>query len=119
MTEEAIRQTDIDTGSLGQDVVDEDVFEFPTSFAQQRLWFLDQFGPNSPFYNIPAAVRLQGRLDVGVLADTFREIIQRHETLRTTFAAQNGEPAQVIAPSAEFDLPRMDLSALAPQERET
>ena len=60
---------------------------FPLSFAQQRLWFLDQLEPGSPLYNIPAALRVEGPLDAGVLARCLGEIERRHESLRTVFAA--------------------------------
>src|SRR5262245_25654560 len=55
----------------------------PLSFAQQRLWFLDQLAPNNPFYNIPASVRLEGRLNLGILERVINEIVRRHQTLRT------------------------------------
>src|SRR5262249_32711160 len=55
----------------------------PLSFAQQRLWFLDQLVPNNPFYNCPRAVRLEGRLDLEVLERVINEIVRRHEALRT------------------------------------
>jgi acyl carrier protein len=87
----------------------EDVFIFPTSFAQQRLWFLNQLEPESPAYNVSAAVRLEGRLDVDALARSLNEIVRRHEALRTTFAELDGSPVQVIAASCNLALPLLSL----------
>ena len=90
----------------------------PLSFAQQRLWFLDQLEPNNSFYNIPLAVRLRGALDTAALERGFSELVRRHESLRTTFVVDEGEPAQVIAPPARFSLEVQDLSASAHEQRE-
>jgi amino acid adenylation domain-containing protein len=90
----------------------------PLSFAQQRLWFLDQMEPGNPFYSIPAAVRLKGELDVAALEQTFNEIVRRHESLRTTFIPVDGNPVQVIAPSLTLTLEIVDLSGLDEDERE-
>jgi acyl carrier protein len=70
--------------------------ELPLSFAQQRLWFLDQLEPGSAFYNVPTAVRLQGELNVEALERTLTEIVRRHEVLRTVFQSVNGDAVQVI-----------------------
>src|SRR6185295_5721608 len=70
--------------------------DLPLSFAQQRLWFLNRLDPGSPAYNISAALRLAGRLDVAALAATLDEIVRRHEVLRTTFADHGREPVQVV-----------------------
>ncbi len=90
----------------------------PLSFAQQRLWFLDQLEPDSPLYNLPEALRCDGPLDVGALERSFAEIVRRHEALRTTFVKVEGVPRQVIAREASFSLPVVDLSALPEAERE-
>lgn len=95
----------------------EDVFVFPASFAQQRLWFLDQFDPGSPFYNIPQAIRLTGALDVNALGDALREIVARHETLRTTFSMLDGQPVQLIHPELGLPLPVIDLTGLEQEQR--
>jgi amino acid adenylation domain-containing protein len=85
----------------------------PLSFAQQRLWFLHQMEPDSPFYNLPFAVRMEGALDVDALRRTLAEIVRRHEVLRTTFRADASGSWQVIHPApASFDLPVADLRAL-------
>jgi len=82
----------------------------PLSFAQQRLWFLDQLEPNSPAYNVPAAIRLEGQLDLAALEQSLNEIVKRHESLRTTFEIVNGEPVQSIASHAELKIDYVDLS---------
>ncbi|MGH8773585.1 MAG: condensation domain-containing protein, partial [Burkholderiales bacterium] len=68
----------------------------PASFAQGRLWFLDQLEPNGSVYNLPAAVEIKGSLNVGALAAGLGEIVRRHEALRTSFASVDNEPVQVI-----------------------
>ena len=69
------------------------------SFAQQRLWFLDQLAPRRPIYSIPSAMCLNGRLHVAALEQTLREIVRRHEALRTTFASVGGRPVQIVSPA--------------------
>ena len=76
----------------------------PLSFAQQRLWFLDQLEPNSAFYNIPDLIRLEGQVDVVALEQSFHYLLTRHESLRTTFETVNGEPIQVIHAPEPFAL---------------
>ncbi|HLL70298.1 MAG TPA: amino acid adenylation domain-containing protein, partial [Pyrinomonadaceae bacterium] len=90
----------------------------PLSFAQQRLWFLDQFEPDSAVYNIPAAVRLSGVLDASALERSFNEVVRRHEILRTSFALVAGQPAQEIADALTPPLPVIDLSGMDEGERE-
>jgi amino acid adenylation domain-containing protein len=83
----------------------------PLSFAQQRLWFMDQLEPGNSFYNMPLAVRLSGTLDTDALARTLDELTRRHEALRTHFAEVDGRPVQVIAPGVELPLILQDLCA--------
>ncbi len=84
--------------------------ELPLSYAQQRLWFIDQLEPGSSAYNVPTAVRLRGLLDVAALRRCLNEIVRRHEVLRTSFPQRDGQPFQHISPSSDLDLPFIDLS---------
>ncbi|NPC46131.1 amino acid adenylation domain-containing protein [Corallococcus sp. AB032C] len=88
----------------------------PPSFAQQRLWFLDRLEPGSHHYGIPFAVRLSGTLERSALEKSFQEIVQRHESLRTTFQAREGEAVQVVGPAPELPLHVVDLGGLDAQE---
>ncbi|QRO01039.1 amino acid adenylation domain-containing protein [Archangium violaceum] len=90
----------------------------PLSFAQQRLWFLDQLEPNTALYNIPSALRLKGELDVAALERCFEECIRRHESLRTVFQSGEQGPVQLILPTAGSPLSVVDLSALPEPQRE-
>ncbi len=90
----------------------------PLSFAQERLWFLDQLEPGGTAYNVPAAVRFSGRLDVPALAASLTGIARRHETLRTRFQAVPGGAAQVVDLPVPVPLPLVDLSALPSARRE-
>jgi hypothetical protein len=96
----------------------EDVFVFPLSFAQQRLWFLQQMNLQSPAYNMPVASRLVGRLDVKALEQALNEIVQRHEVLRTTFQMVDAQPMQVISARGALALPLLDLTHLPQTARE-
>ena len=91
----------------------------PLSFAQQRLWLLEQLGRDKATYNIPVAVRFTGSLDVGALERSLNQIVQRHESLRTRFVDVGGEPVQVIEAEASLTLEVRDLSALPEQARES
>ncbi len=83
--------------------------QLPISFAQERLWILDQLEGQSAFYNMPAAVRLVGQLNINALQQSFQEIINRHEVLRTNFTNVDGQPVQIIHPHLEVKLPVIDL----------
>ncbi|TVT53851.1 amino acid adenylation domain-containing protein [Amycolatopsis rhizosphaerae] len=85
----------------------------PLSFAQQRLWFLDRMEPGQSTYNVPTAARLGGPLWIDALRRGVRALAERHESLRTTFAAEDGQPRQVIAAAPDVPVPVIDLSGLA------
>jgi amino acid adenylation domain-containing protein/FkbM family methyltransferase len=88
----------------------------PLSFAQERLWFLHEFGGDDSVYNIPEAYRLQGRLDVPALERSFSEVVRRHEVLRTTYPIEGGRVLQAIAPALHVDLAMVDLCGLSEPE---
>ncbi|MHC5730058.1 MAG: condensation domain-containing protein, partial [Nostoc sp.] len=92
--------------------------QLPLSFAQQRLWFLAQLEPNSPFYNIPAAVRLQGELNLKGLQQSFNEILHRHEALRTNLQTIEGQPVAVISSAISLLLPVFDISELTSNQQQ-
>ncbi|HET6977268.1 MAG TPA: amino acid adenylation domain-containing protein [Pyrinomonadaceae bacterium] len=91
----------------------------PLSFAQQRLWFIDQLAGGSASYNNTVALRLDGNLDLQALEKTFSEIVRRHESLRTTFATVDDQLRQIIHPAQPFNLSVFDLSDLTAAERES
>ncbi|ARN83878.1 hypothetical protein B1812_21580 (plasmid) [Methylocystis bryophila] len=91
--------------------VQRDTF-LPLSFAQRRLWFMEQLSPGEASYNVPAALRLLGELNVAAFSLAVNAIVQRHEALRTTFVVRDGVAAQVIAPALELAAPVVDLSGL-------
>ena len=96
---------------------DGDVFAFPLSFAQQRLWFLDQLDPGSALYNLPANLHLAGPLDAAALERALTEIVRRHEAVRTVFRLFGETPRQVVMPPAPVALPLTDLAGLEADAR--
>ncbi|QSJ14564.1 condensation protein [Nostoc sp. UHCC 0702] len=92
---------------------------FPLSFAQQRLWFLDQLEPGNPAFNICQSMRLTGLLNVPALEQSFQEVVKRHEILRTTFTVVDGQPLQVINTTAVFKLKLLNLQELSPSQKQT
>ncbi|OYD86515.1 non-ribosomal peptide synthetase, partial [Nostoc sp. 'Peltigera membranacea cyanobiont' 213] len=92
--------------------------ELPLSYAQQRLWFLDQFEPNSASYNIPFGLRLVGSVNVDALQQSLIEIIHRHEALRTNFITVDGQAAQIIQQETNWTLSVVDLQHLPVTEQE-
>jgi hypothetical protein len=89
----------------------------PLSFGQRRIWLADRWQPENPAYNVPFAFRLLGRLDGATLDAAFAGIVQRHESLRTRFLEEGGEPFQVIEPPRPVPVPRIDLSPLPEEAR--
>jgi amino acid adenylation domain-containing protein len=87
------------------------------SFAQERLWFLDQLEPNKSLYNVPSAKRLVGRLDIAALEHSLNEIVRRHESLRTHFCSADGVPVLQVRAPAFFPLALTDLGTLPADER--
>jgi amino acid adenylation domain-containing protein len=90
----------------------------PLSLAQQGLWVLAQLAPESPFYNVPVALDIEGPLDAARLAHSLAEVVRRHEVLRTTFAMLEGSAVQVIHDPAPMEIPCNDLSDLSAEKRE-
>ncbi|HEX7331308.1 MAG TPA: amino acid adenylation domain-containing protein [Pyrinomonadaceae bacterium] len=90
----------------------------PLSFAQQRMWMLYQFDPESAVYNIGSNMRLRGPLDVAVLEQSLNEVVRRHESLRTTFTEIDGAPVQVVSPEMTLTLRQHDFAEQPQAERE-
>jgi len=88
------------------------------SFAEQRLWFFDQFQPGHPFYNLPAAARVRGALDLDALRQSVHSLVARHESLRTTYPAEQGRPRRRIHPPGETPFDVVDLRSFDGAERE-
>jgi amino acid adenylation domain-containing protein len=96
---------------------DQQAYYFPMSFAQQRLWLFQQMQPDSTAYNITGALRLTGALDIAALECSLRQIVERHEVLRTTFRQVQGEPSQWVEPSAEVTLEQKLISEAGLEEQ--
>ncbi|MBE9081417.1 hypothetical protein IQ278_04575 [Tolypothrix sp. LEGE 11397] len=86
--------------------------QLPLCLAQERLWFLEQLEPGNPFYNVAIAIQLDGTLNVAILQQSLNEIVQRHESLRTSFTSVAGQPVQIIHPSLEVKLAIADCTHL-------
>ena len=91
---------------------------FPLSFTQQRLWLLDQIDPGGPAYNIPLAIRMEGRLNSDALHRTLGELVARHESLRTRIGVMDDQPVQVVDPASARELPIVDLGGIEPSRRQ-
>src|SRR5579864_6622237 len=92
---------------------------FPASFAQQRLWFLDQFEPGTAAYNLPYVFRIVGTLNVDILTRAFHATVLRHASLRTVFDAVDGEARQVVLPDLDVKIPIIDLAEFPEEKRES
>jgi amino acid adenylation domain-containing protein len=92
---------------------------FPASFAQQRLWFLDQLDPGTAAYNLPRAFRITGPLNVDVLTRAFQTVIERHASLRTVFDSVEGEARQIVLADVPVEIPIIDLAGFPRGERES
>ena len=92
--------------------------EAPVSFAQKRLWIIEQLNPGSVSYTVPKFIRLRGAFDLEAMRKALSDLVHRHESLRTTFMSQDGEPSQIIHSELKIELPVVDLSALPAGDRE-
>jgi amino acid adenylation domain-containing protein len=88
-------------------------FAHPASFAQQRLWFLDRLNPGDTAYNVPLAIQLDGAMVMDAFLAAIRDVLGRHETFRTTFREEDGEPVQVVAPEAAIDIETVEIDPAA------
>jgi len=113
-----LRQANVNTSSASISLLPASRKTVPLSFAQQRLWFLEQLVPGNPFYNVPTAVRLSGPLNITALEQTFNEIVRRHEALRTSFKMVEAQLVQALAPHLNVPLPVVDLEQLPTAARE-
>jgi amino acid adenylation domain-containing protein len=99
--------------------IEKEDFVFPPSFAQQRMWFLHQWEPGSPLYNIASFLRLSGRLDIAALDHSLNGLVRRHEALRTTFSVVDGQPVQVVSSTLAVRLVVLDLISMPEAERQS
>lgn len=104
--------------NLQDEITESEVFIFPMSFAQERLWFLEQLRPGISAYNLPIPFRIEGALDVALLEMALQKIVSRHEILRTTFDMIGIDLVQLVAPTCDFKLRKHDLTSISETERE-
>jgi amino acid adenylation domain-containing protein len=115
----AIERTSVSASEEKLNLPEEtEVFVFPTSFAQARLWFLNQLQRDNPFYSVSTALRLIGSLNITAFKQAFNDVVRRHEVLRTYFILVDAEPVQAIAPSLSIPLSVIDLRNIETEERE-
>jgi aspartate racemase len=101
------------------DVLAQDVYVFPVSHAQKRLWFFEQLEPGSSVYHVPIGLRLTGNLREESLQASLRALVDRHESLRTTFGQEDGHPVQMVHPELELDTTVYDLADVPEADRVT
>ncbi|MDB6028676.1 MAG: amino acid adenylation protein [Verrucomicrobiales bacterium] len=99
--------------ALLEQMLEQKAEQIPLSFAQQRLWFLDQLRPNSSLYNVPTAVRIKGFLNIQALQDSLETLVKRHEILRTVYDTSGESPIQIIKDRFSVALPVFDLNETA------
>ncbi|RAL24620.1 non-ribosomal peptide synthetase [Thermoflavimicrobium daqui] len=90
---------------------------FPASFAQERLWIMQELDKNQPVYNEPIAFRIKGHLNSTALIHALQKIVERHETLRTSFKMEDEQLTQVIVDELKLDIPVYDLTTMPTEER--
>ncbi|ASS74119.1 hypothetical protein CIG75_03350 [Tumebacillus algifaecis] len=115
MADELTKQGELLLEADGEEI---EYYEFPASFAQNRMWLINQMNESSGMYNMPMAVRFEGPLHIEALEKSLQEIVERHETLRTTFAMEDGELFQLIASQAKVKIPLLDLTSLSKAEQQ-
>ncbi len=97
----------------------EDAYVFPMSYSQQQLWVVDQLQRGNAAYNVALDIRLEGPLNISALQASLDALVRRHESLRTVFRLENGQPSQVVLPAAPLLIARSDLRSWAPEVRQT
>ena len=115
---EQIEKSHLDGGNIPPLAAREPDEEIPLSFAQQRLWFMDQLEPGSPLFNVPIAIQLTGKLSVEALQETLTTIVKRHEILRTNYVSVAGDPHQVVKQDETPQLTYVDLRSCPEEYRE-
>ncbi|HSR70224.1 MAG TPA: amino acid adenylation domain-containing protein, partial [Acidobacteriota bacterium] len=119
LVEKLLRQQGVDPDSSALPIAarDDASAAAPCSFAQERVWFLDQLEPEGAHFNLLKPKRLRGELDLGILRQSLGRVVQRHDILRTVFRLEKDSPVQVVIPYRRFDLPCVDLSGLGKRQR--
>jgi amino acid adenylation domain-containing protein/non-ribosomal peptide synthase protein (TIGR01720 family) len=118
LLEKLLKQEGMDISQLPIIPQARDGRPLPLSFAQQRLWFFDQWQPGSPVFNISRAVHLHGNLNIAAFEHSLEEIMRRHEILRTTFTTVDGQPSQVISSSSRWHLSHSNIEETATSAQE-